>query len=124
MPSQPTCPGCGQLVDPTYDGPRVELRPQPWLGGTWHVVCAVRAFQQAQEAGVPRRRVVLWLVTLALLAVAGVLVLATPMPWKLVAVLPGLAGLLGLLLVTMGPRWGREVRPSRSFPRDPGHGSC
>ncbi len=111
MTSQPTCPGCGQLVDPTYAGPRVELRPQPWRGGTWHVGCAVGAFQQQQEAGVPRRRAILWLVTLALLAIAGVLLLLVPMPWKLAAALPGLAGLFCLLLVTMGPRWGREVRP-------------
>jgi hypothetical protein len=97
--SKPTCPGCGQLVDVTYDGPRVELRPQPWRGGLWHAGCAVRAF-----------RAILWRITLALLAIAAVLLLV-PMPWKLAAILPGLAGLFGLLLVTVGPPWARETRP-------------
>jgi Flp pilus assembly protein TadB len=104
------CPSCGQLVDVTYDGPRVELRPQPWRGSTWHAGCAVAAFQQEQQAIAPKRRAALWVVTAALLAVTVVAVLL-PWPWRLAAILPGLAGLFSLLLVTMGPKWGREVRP-------------
>ena len=48
--SLPTCPGCGQLVDVGYDGPKVAIRPLPWPGATWHAGCAVSGFQQEQEA--------------------------------------------------------------------------
>jgi hypothetical protein len=93
-----------------YDGQKVELWPQPWRGATWNAGCAVRAFQQEQVAGAPRRRVVLWLLTVALLAAAVALVVWPPMPWKLAALLPGVPELFLLLLATMGAKWGREVR--------------
>jgi hypothetical protein len=52
----------------------------------------VGAFQQEREAGAPRRLAVLWALTVALLAGAVVLLLWPPMPWKLAAILPGVAG--------------------------------
>ncbi len=102
--SLPTCPGCGQLVDVGYDGPKVAIRPLPWPGATWHAGCAVSGFQQEQEAGAPRRLAILWAATVALLTAAGALLLWPPMPWKLAAVVPGLPGLLCLLVATVGRR--------------------
>ena len=41
---------------------------------------------------------------MALLTAAGALLLWPPMPWKLAAVVPGLPGLLCLLVATVGRR--------------------
>jgi len=52
----------------------------------------------------PRRLAILWAATVALLTAAGALLLWPPMPWKLAAVVPGLPGLLCLLVATVGRR--------------------